>query len=101
MFDDLLLRFLPPLLPSLAACYFASLMCRLAHWSHRHVHWWFGLFSVGVAGALVVCFIQLGSSLQPGQDSYGMIHLLHQVCAAGSLFAVVPAEFVVWHYRKT
>ena len=100
-FADSLADVLLPLLPILAASYFTSLLCRLAHWSHHHLRWWFGLFSAGAACASVVCFIQLGSSLQHGEDSYGMIRFLCLVvCPAASLFAVVPAEIVAWRYRK-
>jgi hypothetical protein len=89
------------LLPTLAASYFTSLRCRLAHWRHRHVRWWFGLLGAGAACVSVVCFIQLGSSLQHGEDSYGIIRwLCLEVCPAASLFAVIPAELVVWRYRK-
>ena len=89
------------LLPTLAASYFTSLLCRLAHWRHRHVRWWFGLLAAGAAYVSVVCFIQLGSSLQHGEDSYGMIRWLSlEVCPATSLFAVIPAELVVWRYWR-
>ncbi|MGO8929493.1 MAG: hypothetical protein ACLQU3_21725 [Limisphaerales bacterium] len=100
-FADSLADVLLPLLPILAASYFTSLLCRLAHWRHRHVRWWFGLLGAGTAFVSVVCFIQLGSSLQHGEDSYGMIHWLCRVaCPAASLFAVIPAELVVWRYCK-
>jgi hypothetical protein len=89
------------LLPILAASYFTSLLCRIAHWRHRHVRWWFGLLGAGAACVSVVGFIQLGSSLQHGEDSYGMIRwLCLEVCPAASLFAVIPAELVVWRYCK-
>jgi hypothetical protein len=99
-FADSLADVLLPLLPILAASYFTSLLCRLAHWRHRHVRWWFGLLGAGAACISIVCFIQLGSSLQHGEDSYGGSYFLCLACIAESLFAVVPAGIVVWRYRK-
>lgn len=101
MYCDFLVLCALLLLPGLASSYVASLMCRFAHWRRHHVHWWFGLLSAGFAYALVICFVQLGSSLQHGEDSYGVIRwLCLVVCPAASFFAVVPAELVVWRYRK-
>ena len=100
-FADSLASVLLPLLPILAASYFTSFLCRLAHWRHRHVRWWFGLLGAGAACILVLCFIRLGSSLQPGENPYGGDYFLNMACIGESLFAVVPAGIVVWRYRQT
>lgn len=91
---------LPIFLPSLAASYFASLSCRFVHWRHHPVRWWLGLVSPVAAGVSVVCFVWLGLSLRHGEDAYGMGRILCMYCIAGSLLAVIPAEIVVWRYRK-
>jgi hypothetical protein len=98
---DTLADVLLPLLPILAACYFTSLLCRLALWRHHSCRWWFGPLSAGAACIAVVCLTQLGSSLQPGVDSYGGGYFLRLACIAESLFAVLPAELIVWRYRRT
>jgi low temperature requirement protein LtrA len=89
------------LLPSVAASYFASVLCRLVHLRHHHVRWWLGPASTVGACVLVGCFVWLGSSLQPGQDPMGMGFTLCVTCVPGSLLAAVPAHMVVWHYRRT
>jgi hypothetical protein len=90
-----------PLLPIIAACYVTTLLCRLAHWRHHPCRWWFGPLSAGAACIAVVCLTQLGLSLHPGVDSYGGGYFLRLACIAESLFAVLPAELIVWHYRRT
>jgi biotin transporter BioY len=98
--DDLKFLVLQFLLPSLAASYFASLICRIVESRHYHLGWWVGLVGTAAACIFVVGFVWLGFFLQPGEDPYHTRRFLCFVCLAGSLLAVIPAGIVVWRYRK-
>ena len=99
-FADSLASVLLPLLPILAASCFTTLLCRRAHRRHQPVRWWFSPLGAGAACILVLCFIRLGSSLQPGEYPYGGDYFIDLAYIAESLVAIVPAGIVVWRYRK-
>ncbi len=86
---------------ALAASYCTSIACRLAVRRHRASHWSFALIGVAAAVALVVGFIWLGFSLQPGDLPYAglILRSFGIVIAGGGLMALLPAEAVVWYYR--
>jgi len=94
------------LLVMLVASYFTSIMCRLALWRHRRVSWGFAFLGVIAAATISSSFILLDSLdilLQPGDArSYFAFTLLWTlgICLVGSLFALIPAEILVWHYRQ-
>ena len=100
-FADSLASVLLPLLPILAASYFTTLLGRRAHRRHQPVRWWFSPLGAGAACILVLCFIRLGSSLQPGENPYGGDYFLNMACIGESLFALVPAGILVWRCRQT
>src|SRR5258707_5264258 len=88
------------LLPGLAASYFASVACRFALSRPHLLRWRLGFLSTFAAAVAIVCLVWFGLSLKPGEDSYGMGRFLLFVCIAGRLLSVIPAEVVVWRYRK-
>jgi uncharacterized membrane protein YesL len=93
---------IPFLLVALMTSYFTSVACRLALSRHRSVHWSFALIGAGVAAVLTVGFIWCGLSLQPGQLPYlgEWLRWLSIVCIGGGLFALFPAEAVVWYFHR-
>jgi hypothetical protein len=92
----------PVLIVTLVACYCTSVACRLAHWRHRHVSWLIAFLGAVAAAIASSFFVLLGLSLQPGVTPYFVYFLRWTLitCIGGSLFALFPAEGVVWYYRR-
>jgi hypothetical protein len=92
---------LPSLFISGAAAYISGLACRLACQRHWRLNWYLGLLGLSIAAGLGGGFMWLASSLQSGgwgklsPDSFFL-----WICASGIIFGFLPAELVVWHYRR-
>lgn len=92
----------PILLVAVVASYCTSVACRLALWRHRHVGWRFGLFGAVAAAISSISFMLLGLSLQPGETPYFgyFLQWMLIISIGGSLFALFPAEVLVWYFRR-
>jgi hypothetical protein len=100
-FQYVIFIIIPILLVTTLASYFTILLCRFARLRRWRVHWHFGLVGAMASGILAIFVVWLGLSLQAG--GYGMFDLrpmLYSMCIVGSTLGVLPAEIIVWHYRK-
>ena len=95
-------QILPVLLVGLAACYATTVVCRVALRRHHRAHWSLALVGSAIAAVLATCFIWLGLSLQPGELPYARLWLesFATVIAAGGLLALLPAQAILWYYRR-
>ena len=93
---------LPSLLVVLVAAYCTSVVCRLALWRHRRVGWSFAFVGALVAAVSSIAFMLFGLSLQPGETPYFgyFLEWMLIISIGGSLFAIFPAEVLVWYYRR-
>src|SRR6266568_2721816 len=93
---------LPGLLVVVVGSYCTSVVCRLALGRHRRVGWNFGFLGAAAAAVVSIGFMFLGLSLQPGQTPYFGLFLDRMliICIGGSVFALFPAEVLVWFYRR-
>lgn len=90
-------------LPSLAAAYITSLLCRFAEWRGRQATWGLAPLGAIAAGALTVMFLDQGDIFRPSEWSKGNMPLTFSVLfffPVSSGIGLVLALAVVGHYRQ-
>jgi hypothetical protein len=87
------------ILPVFTSAYLTSLLCRFARWRQRGVRWYFGFVGAIVTGLLVILFISLGLSIQPGQTPNAIFFFIWALEWL-PVSVLPPSLIVTWSYRR-